>query len=224
MIPLATSLKQRLLKELDRCLGEQGFTRQSDRFYGDRYDRAIDGGRQSLALASHKRNRALILDPAFASIRLDEVEDDVFRFEEKNELVGNQDALQRNTIGLRLDKHELLKIITGKYAIVTEDDCTRVGNEYARQMLDLADRFWKSVSTPEAILAKLADVPGDARKHAGTDVFAAMRAIVLTRMLHGNREAHRFADGVLNRLSGTPAHELARWTTRAIEAWRSTPQ
>jgi hypothetical protein len=216
---MAESLKQRLLKELDRSLGERGFTRQSDRFYGDRYDRAIHGGRQSIALASHKRNRALILDPAFAGIRLDEVEDDVFRFEEKSELVGKEDSLRRNTIGVRLDKHELLTVITGRYAIVTEDDCTRVGDKYARQMLGMADRFWKSVPTPQAILAKLTNVPGDAHKYAGTDVFAAMRAIVLTRMLHGNGEARRFADEVLSRLSGTPALELARWRARAFETW-----
>ena len=52
---VAGILKQQLLKELDRRFGEQGFKRFSDRFYGDRYDRAISGGRPSIALASHTR-------------------------------------------------------------------------------------------------------------------------------------------------------------------------
>jgi hypothetical protein len=218
-VPVSALIKQQLLQVLDGCLTEHGFTRQSDKFFGDRYDRPIHGGRQSIAIASHQRGRALVLDPAFAGIRLDHVEHEVFRFEEKNELAGEKDVLWRNTIGSRLDKHELLRLMTGRWVIVNRDDCNRVGNEYARQMLRTADQFWRSVPTPEAILAKLAHVPGKARKYAGTDVIAAMRAIVLTRLLHGNGQARRFADDVLRRLPGTPGLELARWATRAFEAW-----
>jgi hypothetical protein len=211
--------KRDLLEEFDRYFGKQGFRRSSDRFYGDRYDRVISGGRQSIALCSHVRRPALVLDPAFASIRLDEVEKEVFRFEQNNELINEHDALQRGTIGARLDKHEILNIAIGRYTIIEADDCQRVGNRYASNMLKMAERFWKLFPSSEAILAILAKVPGEARTYAGTDFFAATRAIVLTRMLRGTVEARAFADGVLNRLSGEPKRELSQWTRAAFDEW-----
>jgi hypothetical protein len=72
-------------------------------------------------------NPALVLNPAFAGIRLDEVEKEVFRFEQKSELINEHDALHRGTIGARLDKHELFKTATGRYAITTVGDCQGVG-------------------------------------------------------------------------------------------------
>ncbi|UWZ84248.1 hypothetical protein [Occallatibacter riparius] len=215
---MASILKRHLLREFDHYFNGKGFTRSSDPFYGDRYDRAISGGRQSIAIASHIRKPALVLDPAFASIRLDEVEDEVFRFEQKNELINEHDVLQRATIGTRLDKHELFKSVTGKYAITTVDDCPRLGVQYASEMLSMAERFWQSFPDHEAILAKLANVPGEARKYGGTDFFAGSRAVVLTRMLHGDAEARRFAEGVLDRLSGEPKLELSRWAIRFFDA------
>lgn len=216
---VAGALKTQLLKELDRRFGEQGFTRSSDRFYGDRYDRATPGGRQSIVLASHMRQRVLVLDAAVASVRLDEVEKEVFRFEQKSELLNEHDALQRGTVGKRLDKHELLKIATGRFAIATAVDCQKVAEKYANEMLSRAEQFWKLVPTPRAILVCLAEVPGQAREYAGTDFFAATRAVVLTRMIHGEAEARLFADGVLSRLSGDPKLELSQWVMRAFDAW-----
>jgi len=43
-------------------------------------------------------------------------------------------------------------------------------------MLHMAERFWKSVPSSEAILGKLAKVPGEARTYAGTDFLPATRA------------------------------------------------
>ncbi|KAA6457837.1 hypothetical protein DYQ86_20920 [Acidobacteria bacterium AB60] len=216
---MATVVKRHLLNELDRYFTERGFTRSSDRFYGDRYDRAVSGGRQSIAISSHLRKPVLVLDAAFASIRLHEVENEVFRFERDSKLINEHDALQRSTIGTRLDKHEVFKTATGRYAITTLDDCQRVGERYARDMIGMAERFWRLVPNPEAILSKLAKVPGEARKYAGTDFFAASRAIVLTRMLRGDSEARQFADAVLSRLSGEQKLELSQWKTRAFGAW-----
>ena len=218
---MADALNTQLLKELDRRFGEQGFIRSSDRFYGHRYDRATPDGRQSIALAFHMRQRALVLDPAFASVRLDEEEREVFQFEQKSELVNEHDALQRGTVGKRLDKFELLKTASGRYAIATPDDCQTAGEKYPTEMLKEAERFWEIVPTPEAILARLTDVPGEASKYAGTDFFAATRAIVLTRMIHGEAQARLFADRVLSRFSGNPRLELSQWMMRAFDAWGS---
>jgi hypothetical protein len=177
----STGLKKNLLRELDLYSGEWGFERRSDRFYGERYDQCIPVGRKSLTLNSHLRKPTLVLDPATASVRLDKVEEEVFRLEEKNELLSERDALQRNTIGLRLAGNEILNIATNCFAIATEDDCVIVGRRYATEMLRKAERFWAEVSTPEAILEKLSDVPGKARDYAGTYLFAAVRAIALAK-------------------------------------------
>ena len=71
----------------------------------------------------------------FRSVRLNEVEREVFRFEHKSELLNEHDALQRGTVGKRLDKHELLKIATGRFAIATAVDCQNVGQKYANERL-----------------------------------------------------------------------------------------
>lgn len=216
------TLKRGILKELDRHFKEQGFIRSSDRFYGDRYDRAIPGGRQSLAVNSHFRKPAFVLDPAFASIRLDEVENEVFRFEPDSELVTEHDVLHRSTIGIRLDKHEMLKIVTGRYEITNVGQCQRIAERYAADMLRMAERFWNLFPDHEAILAKLAKVPGDARTYAGTDLRAATRAIVLVRMVHGDVDARQFAEVVVSRLSGEQRSELSGWKGRAFSAWSAT--
>jgi hypothetical protein len=86
----------------------------------------------------------------------------------------------------------------------------------------MAERFLESVPGPEAILAKLVKVPGEACASAATDFHAATRAIVLMRMLHGDAEARDFADRVLSCLSGEQGVELSRWKPRAFDAWSAT--
>jgi hypothetical protein len=69
-------------------------------------------------------------------------------------------------------------------------------------MLHMAERFWKSVPSSEAILAKLAKVPGEARTYCRHRFLRCESCIVLVRMLRGDTEARLIADGVLSRLSG----------------------
>ena len=212
-------LRKSLLKELDLLFGEQGFNRRSDRFYGDRYDRLVEGGRKSITPNSHFRKPALVLDPPTVSIRLDKVEEEVFRFEEKSELISEHDALQRNTIGFRLAGNEILNVATNRYAITTEEDCQVVARKYVTEMLRKAERFWAEVPTEQAILERLSNVPGKAREYAGTDLFAAERAIALAKLLYGKEAAHDLASRIMNELSGTPKSELSPWVTRAFQAW-----
>ena len=116
----------------------------------------------------------------------------------------------------------MLKLLTGKYEIITVDDCERVGEQYATDMMSMAEQFWNLFPSPESILAKLAKVPGEARECTGTDFFAATRAIVLTRMLRGEAESRQFANGVLMRLSGEAKLELSQWMMRAFDVWSAT--
>jgi hypothetical protein len=74
----------------------------------------------------------------------------------------------------------------------------------------MAEQFWKLAPNAEAILAKLGNVSGEARKYAGTDFFAASRAVVLTRMLYGDTEARQFADGVSSRYPASQNWTVAR--------------
>jgi hypothetical protein len=163
----STKLKRNLLRELDIFFGERGFEPRSDRFYGDRYDRFVQNGRKSLTVNSHFRKPELVLDPPTASIRLDNVEEEVFRFEVKSELLSEHDALQCNTIGFRSAGNEILNVVTNRYAITTEDDCLVVARRYATEILRKAERLWEEVPTEEAILERLSDVPGKAREYAG---------------------------------------------------------
>ena len=212
-------IKKRLLRELDLSFSEVGFKRKSDHFYGDRYDCAINGGRKSVTINSHIRKETLVLDPATASIRLDKVEEEVFKFEEKSELLSESDALQRNTIGLRLAGREIFNIATNRYVITTEDECVTVARRYAAEMLHKAERFWAELPTEASILERLSDVPGKAREYAGTDLFAAVRAITLAKLLHGEQAARDLASRIMSCLSGTPQSELSGWVRRAFQAW-----
>ena len=215
----ANALKKKLLVELDIFFGERGLQRRSDRFFGDRYDCAVQGGRKSIAINAHFRKQALVLDPATAGIRLDKVEEEVFRFEEKSELLSEHDALQRNTISLRLAGSEILNTVTNRYAISTEDGCVIVARKYATEMLRKAERFWAEVPTEGAILEKLSGVSGKAREYAGTDFFAAIRAITLVKLLHGEQAARNLASRITNRLSGAPQSDLSDWVKKAFQAW-----
>jgi hypothetical protein len=212
--------RKQLLKEFDTFLGNRGFNRHSDRFYGDRYDRPRIGGRQSISIASHLRKPALVLDPAFAGIRLDAVEEEVFRFEEKTGLVSDHDALQRNTIGLRLEANEVLNIATNRYAITNEKDCPIIGERYIREMLERAERFWNEFSNSDVILATLKQVPGKARDYAGTDLFASERAIVLMKQQHGMASALELAGQINERLAESARKDFCSWLQKAESVWR----
>lgn len=218
----ANLLKKRLFAELDSFFKERGFQRKSDRFYGERYDLAIEGGRKSLIISTHLRKPALVLDPATASIRLDKVEEEVFKFEERNELLSEYDALQRNTIGLRLSGSEIVNIATNRYAMATEGDCVTVAQKYATEMLRKAEVFWAKFPNQESILEKLSDVPGKARDYAGSDLFAAVRAVTLAKLLKGEIAARGLASEIMEHLSGTTKSELSGWVKNAFRAWETS--
>jgi hypothetical protein len=212
---MPASLKKCLLRQLDQLWGEKGFSRISDKFFGDRYDRAIPAGRQSISLNSHARGEAVVLDPPVVAVRLNDVEDFVFDHEEKSSLLTREAALQRATIGIRLDKGDFLKLLTDKWLITNEDDCVRVTRDYAAEVLREGETFWNSVSNPEDILSILSGPPAKVCLYSGTEYFGAMRAIALAKLLYGDEKARAVARDAVSRLSGSSRAELSRWVDRA---------
>ena len=208
-------LKNIFLRELDRSFVPSGFVRISDNAHGHRYDQPFPGGRKSIQINWHIRKPALVLDPPYASVTLDEVEETVARFEEKNPLSKAEDVSWRSTVSRRLDRGELVKLLTMRWTVATEDDCANVAAVFFKETLREAEVFWASVPTPEEILCKLSDDPKRTRAFALPDYIAAERAIVLAKLLHGSEKSQTLASDRLARLSGTSKVELARWLSQA---------
>jgi hypothetical protein len=212
---MTLSLKRSMIARLDEIFGLNGFVRFSDKFYGHRYDRPFPGGRRSVAVNWHLRKPDLVLDPPYVSVAIVEVQEIVAQFEEESVLVTPADVAQRSTIGLRLDRGEILKTLSGKWAVSHVDDCARVAADYAAQTLRDADLFWSTVATPESILDKLTADPKKVRAFAAPDHSAAERAIVLCKLLHGSDKSQVLARDRLSRLSGSSKEELSAWLSRA---------
>lgn len=207
--------KKRVLDQLDQIFGQHGLERISDKFYGHRYDRPFPGGRRSIAINWHIRKSALVIDPPYVSVTIDEVEQIVGRYEEEHILRTPTDVAQRPTIGCRLDGGELMKTFIGKWVVSTEDDCARVAASYASETLRKSEIFWRTVPTPESILVRLSGDPVEVRTYALPDHVAAERAIVLSKLLHGCDASHALARERLSRLSGNSKEELSAWLSRA---------
>jgi hypothetical protein len=212
------SLKRKLMLQLDHAFLPLGFTRVSDNFYGHRYDRSFTGGRRSIAINWHVRKPDLVLDAAYASVTIDEVQRIVARYEEKNELATASDVAWRTTVGRRLESGDLVRTLTRRWAVSKDDDCIRVAANFASETLRGAESFWNTVDTPERVLAKLAADPIEVRDYAAPDYSAAERAIVLCKLLYGTENSRNFARDRLESLSGPSRGELSAWLSRA-SAW-----
>ena len=213
------SLKKQSLIEFDSYLGSKGFNRHSDSFYGERYDRPIPGGRFSLSINWHLRKPVLVLDPASAGIRLDEVEHEVFRFEEPSELISEHDVLQRSTIAFRLAGNEVLNLLTNRYTISRESDCSAIAQKYIQNMFDKAERFWRKFASKEVIFDALSGIPAKARDSTRVEPFSSQRAVTLAKILKGPEIAERLGDQLLERLPDSSKKLFAEWLERAAQAW-----
>lgn len=209
------SVQAALLKELDQIFAKSGFVRVSSNDHGHRYDAPFPGGRKSVGINWHIRKPALVLDPPYASITIDEVEQTVAQFEESNPLAKSSDISWRSTISKRLDRGEIFRLMTMKWTLVREEDCQRVAADFVKRTLRDAEAFWASVSTPREILSKLSDDPTKTRAFALPDQIAAERAIVLCKLLYGTEKSKSLARERLDCLSGTSKKELSDWLTRA---------
>lgn len=204
-----------MIEHLDKLFVPRGFTRISDKFYGHRYDLAFPGGRRSIAINWHLRKPDLVLDPAYASVTIDEVQEVVARYEEPNALTKPNDIDWRTTIGLRLEQGDILRTFIGRWAVSNEEDCVRVAADFAEKTIRGAKTFWSIVATPESVLAKLAADPIKVRDFAAPDYSAAERAIVLCKLLYGTEKSQNLARERIDRLSGTSREELSGWLARA---------
>jgi hypothetical protein len=211
---MTLSLKRIMIEELDQVLGPRGFIRVSDKFHGHRYDRPFSCGRKSIGINWHFRRPVLVLDPPNVSVTLNEVEELVARYEEKNAFMTPADVAWRSTIGLRLDRGEILNKLIGKWTAAAEDDCRGIVANFVAATLRKAESFWSTVATPDAILAKLSDDPVKVRDYAMPDHVGAERAIVLSKLLHGSEKSRALARDRLARLSGSSKIQLVEWLSR----------
>lgn len=209
------SLKRNLIAQLDKIFVPRGFVRVSDKFYGHRYDRTFPGGRRSIAINWHLRKPDLVLDSAYASVTIDEVQEIVARYEEINVLTKPNDVAWRTTIGLRLEHKDIVRTVTRQWAVSNDDDCVRVAADFAEETIRGAETFWSMVATPESVLAILSANPIKVREFAAPDYSAAERAIVLCKLLYGTEKSKSLARERLDCLSGTSKKELSDWLLHA---------
>ncbi len=211
-----SKLKKVLLRELDGRFGELGFNRSSDKFYGDRYDRPIRGGRQSVSLTVYPRKGYLELDLPSISIRFDEVEELVAKFDGPHPLVTPKDIAARATLGTRLEPNNALAVFRKTWVLTEEQDAKRAAEEFVQHVVEKAGPFWEHFSNPAEVLKVLSGDIEDARRYAGTDALAAKNAIALGMIIGGRDKAREIADAKLTTLKGEALNEVKGWVERAL--------
>ncbi len=157
----------------------------------------------------------MVLDAAYVSVTLDEVQEVVARYEEANALAKPGDVEWRTTIGRRLEHGDIVRTFTRRWAVSNEDDCVRVAADFAKETIRGAESFWSMVDTPERILAKLSASPAEVREFAAPDYSAAERAVVLCKLLYGTEKSKNLARERLDSLSDISKRELSNWLSRA---------
>lgn len=207
--------KNLLLRELDGRFADLGFSRWSHKFYGDRYDRPIVDGRQSVAIEGRLQHGYFELDTGFISIHIEKVEQLVAKFEEPTPLIAPEDVSVRPTIGIRADLEGFAAVFRKSWLIKNEHDAAEAAEHFVARVMDKAVPFWERFSNLSEVLKVLSGTPQDARKYSLPDEMTTKRAIVLAFVIDGPERARRLADAKLSVLEEKTSKELKPWLARA---------
>jgi len=133
---LRDRLKLAFLNALD--LEFRKFNPELRRTTGDLYQWASPLGRLAIAVASVGQAQGLELDAPFASIRLEETEEFVARFEERPEWLTESDwaegVADRSTLGIRITRNPSWWLWEGSWSLHSEEDAAKVAHSYARKV------------------------------------------------------------------------------------------
>jgi hypothetical protein len=127
-----------------------------------------------------------------------------------------KDIAARSTVGTRPDCKEFLAIFRKPWVLAEEQEAARVAEEFVQRVVEKAVPFWKRFANPTEVLRLLSGNLEDARRYAGTDEFAAKRAIALGIILCGSRKAREITDAVLSKLKGQALDEVKCWAEKAL--------
>ena len=212
-----------VLKSLDREFANRKFSRQSGPHRGQLYYRWINEDTQ-LSVAPDIRSVAGVvhIDTPHIGIRFDKTEDLAARFQEShpNLPITAEDLAWRTTIGIFPEPQG---VITGFFRktwnIWRESDIEPAASDYVKHIMRVATPFWDKYSDPEAALDLLRRDDEEARNYTGADHFCAERAVAMTFLRKGLKEARQVAGAKLPNIRSVSYREEFRgWMTRFLEA------
>ncbi len=211
-------LRKALLSELDKRFLVYGFSRFSDRFLGDRFDRRVPEGRQSVYLMLYNRGDAIERDAPYIAIRLDAVEDMISKFEEPGPIALREaDVNARSTIGFRPEPSKgIAGLLRRSWMIANEAQAVKAAAEFVPSVMADAQPFWERFTKPSDVFHLLTSGSAESRDLGGPDNLRAKKVVALALTLVGLKEAKSRAAEAIAMLRGDAAEEVARWTERAL--------
>lgn len=214
------------MHELDRRFASRGFSPFKDKFYGNRYDRPLGSTRQSIGVGASFYIGAVEAEVSSVSVRFEEVETLVARFEKHHPLITPTAIAVRSTLFVQLadvDRgvNDPLSRWGGStkhvWLIRPGDDIAGTAEQIVAYAITKGEPLLSELSDPERALQLLCGDDVEGRSYAGPDDIRAKKAVAMTLLMHGKKAATRLADAKISRLKGEAKSGVRYWTDRLFE-------
>lgn len=222
------TLERKLVRTLDGSLTPAGFRRvERGWLFGDIYCREIGGVRHTLGFGTQSYLGALEATIGSASVRFNDVEEFLAKFEDRPAWVEPEDFAEaiaaRSTLTVQVSgsaskRGDPLYSWGGTddkiWLIRTADEIAATASAMAAYALETCEPIFTELSNRDVALSILSGDDEYARSHSGPDQARAKKAITLAFLTHEADFAKRLAESKLARLKGDDRAELKIWVER----------
>lgn len=221
------TLERGFRRELDSRLKPLCFERGQISWLCGDYSREVAGVQQVLGIRIEPYLDDLEAEIVNVSVRFNDVEDLVAKFEEPHPLIGPEDIAARSTLTAQISSNKLrpggpLRGWGGEnrrlWLIRSTDEIPSVASEIVDCVSKECEPTFAALSNADRALVLLSGDDAQSRSHSGPDAGRAKRSIALTFLRHGETGARELTKTKLARLKGEGREEVKKWTDRLFRA------
>ena len=221
------TLEREFRRELDSRLQPLGFERSRISWLCGDYSREVAGVQQVIGVRIETYVDDLEAEIVNASVRLNDVEDLVARFEEPHPLIGPEDIAARPTLTAQIfsNKPGATDPLRGwggdnrkLWRIRSSDEISSVASEVVACVSKECEPTLAALSNADRALVLLSGDDEQARSYSAPDAARAKRAIALAFLYHGESSARDLTRTKLARLKGDGRAEVEQWADRLFRA------
>jgi hypothetical protein len=221
------NLEREFRRELDSRLKKLGFERSRTSWLCGDYSREIAGVQQVLGIRIEPYVDDLEAEIVNASVRFNDVEDIVAKFEDPHPLIGPEDIAARSTLtaqtsSIKPGPSDPLRGWGGEnrkvWLVRSRDEIPSIASEIVACVSKECEPTLAALSNPDHALVLLSGDDEQSRSYSGPDASRAKRSIALALLLRGGSAARELAKTKSARLKGEPRAEVEKWTDRLFQA------
>ncbi len=221
------TLEREFRRELDSRLKKFGFKRNRNSWLFGDYYREVAGVQQVLGIRIEPYVDDLEAEIVNMSVRFNDVEDLVAKFEDPHPLIGPEDIAARSTLTAQLSSQkpgqsDPLRGWGGEtrklWMVHSTDEIPSVASEVAASVSEECEQALAALSDRDRALVLLSGDDEQSRAYSGPDAARGKRSIALAYLQHGESSARELTRTKLARLKGEAKDEVEKWADRLFRA------